>query len=328
MKFIAKKLALYLFIAWAAITLNFLIPRLMPGDPITMILNKIDGATTDPASLEALKLAFGISDAPLIIQYFEYLGSLLSGNLGISISNYPVPVTEIIASTLPWTVGLIGVTTIVSFVLGTSIGIVLAWRRGSWSDGLLPALTFFNALPYFWMALILVLVFAVTLHWFPLSGGYDNTLEPGWTWEFAGSVIQHALLPAITIVLASFAGWVMGMRNMMITVLGEDYVSLAQAKGLRKRTVMFRYAARNAILPSITSFAIAIGAVVSGSMLTEVIFNYPGIGYALFQGVQNQDYPLMQGMFLVISLTVILANLIADILYVFLDPRTRQEATA
>ncbi len=324
MKFLLGKVWLYLFIAWAAVTLNFIIPRLMPGDPITVILNKVDGATTDPAAIEALKAAFGYSDAPMIVQYVQYLGALLTGNLGISISNFPVPVTQIIGSTLPWTITLIGLTTILSFVLGTSIGILLAWRRGTWTDGVLPVLTFFNAVPYFWMALILVLIFAVTLHWFPMSGGYDNLLEPGWNATFIGSVISHAMLPAITIIIASFAGWVMGMRNMMITVLGEDYVGLAQAKGLPNRMVMFRYAARNAILPSVTSFALAIGAVVGGSMLTEVIFNYPGIGYALFQAVQNQDYPLMQGMFLIISFTVIIANLLADLMYVVLDPRTRQ----
>jgi peptide/nickel transport system permease protein len=246
--------------------------------------------------------------------------------MGLSITFYPVPVSDVISGALPWTVGMIGVTTVISFVIGTGLGVLFAWRRGTWTDGFLPALTFLNAIPYFWMALILVLVFSVNLGWFPVSRGYEMGMVPAWDWAFIGSVLTHALLPAITIVLASFAGWVIGMRNMMITVLGEDYVTLAEAKGLPTRMVMVRYAARNAILPSVTGFALALGTVVGGSILTEVIFNYPGLGYTLFQAVQNQDFPLMQGMFLIISMAVIVANLLADVLYVVLDPRTRQEA--
>ncbi|ACQ79658.1 binding-protein-dependent transport systems inner membrane component [Beutenbergia cavernae DSM 12333] len=325
MRYLLRKIALYLFIAWAALTMNFLIPRLMPGDPVSALLAKFEGQI-DPDSITALREAFGISDDPLIVQYGQYLVDLWNRDLGLSLSQFPVPVTQIVASAMPWTIGLIGVTTIISFVIGTGLGIVFAWRRGSWSDHLLPALTFLNAVPYFWMALILVMVFGVNLGWFEYSNAYDASLDPGWTPEFIGSVISHALLPAITIVLASFAGWVMSMRNMTVTILGEDYVTMAEAKGLPQRMVMFGYAARNAILPNVTSFALSLGAVVGGSMLTEVIFNYPGIGYSLFNAVKGSDFPLMQGLFLMISLAVIVANLIADVLYVFLDPRTRQES--
>ena len=191
---------------------------------------------------------------------------------------------------------------------------------------MLPALTFLNGIPYFWMALILVLVLSVNLGWFPVAGAYSRSLMPELSLEFLGSVAYHAALPALTIVIGSFAGWVLQMRNMTVTILGEDYVSMAEAKGLPGRMVLFGYAARNAILPSITGFALALGAVVGGSMLTEVIFNYPGLGYTLFQAVSAQDFPLMQGLFLIISLAVIVANLIADAAYVFLDPRTRQGA--
>ncbi|MGP9693800.1 ABC transporter permease [Brachybacterium sp. AOP25-B2-12] len=325
MRYLARKLGLYAFIAWAALTLNFLIPRLMPGDPVSLLLESSQGAI-DPEAKAAIAEAYGISDDPLIVQYGHYLAGLLRLDLGLSISQYPVPVTDIIARALPWTLGLVGVATIVSFLLGTFLGVVLAWRRGTWSDHVLPALTFLNAIPYFWMALILVLVLSVTLGIFPNAGGYERILFPGWNLEFVGSVIYHALLPAITIVLGSFAGWVLSMRNMTVTVLGEDYVSMAEAKGLPHRQVLFGYAARNAILPSITGFALSLGAVVGGSMLTEVIFNYPGVGYTLFTAVQTQDFALMQGLFLIISLTVIAANLLADIAYVFLDPRTRQGA--
>ena len=233
---------------------------------------------------------------------------------------------DVISGALPWTLGLVGVATIVSFVLGTALGVVLAWRRGTWSDHVLPTLTFLNAIPYFWMALILVLLLSVSVSVFPAGGGYDRAIFPEPTAQFATSVLYHAALPALTIVIGSFAGWVLQMRNMTVTVLGEDYVSLAEAKGLPRRMILVGYAARNAILPSITGFALALGGVVGGSMLTEVIFNYPGLGYSLFQAVGAQDFPLMQGLFLIISLAVIVANLAADIAYVFLDPRTRQEA--
>ncbi|NLS09756.1 ABC transporter permease [Nesterenkonia sp. MY13] len=325
MKFLLRKVMLYVFIAWAALTLNFLIPRLMPGDPLVLLMERTEGRL-DPGALEAMAEAYGLTDAPLVVQYWDYLSSLVQGDLGLSIGYYPVPVADIVAGAMPWTIGLVGVTTIISFLLGTGLGVILAWRRGKRSDYVLPALTFLNGVPYFWMALILVLIFSVNLGWFPVANAYQPILVPGWNPEFISSVIYHAILPALTIVIGSFAGWVLSMRNMTVTVLGEDYVTMAEAKGLPRRKVLLRYGARNAILPSITGFALSLGAVVGGSMLTEVIFNYPGVGYTLFQAVQNQDFPLMQGLFLVISLAVILANLLADIVYIFLDPRTRAEA--
>lgn len=325
MKYLLRKVMLYAFIAWAALTLNFLIPRLMPGDPIVLLVERMEGRI-DPDAMDAIAESYGISNDPLILQYFTYLRNLSQGDLGLSIGFHPVPVTDIVMGALPWTLGLVGLTTIISFLVGTSLGVLLAWRRGKKSDYILPALTFFNGVPYFWMALLLVLILSVNLGWFPVAGAYQRTIIPELSPEFVGSVAYHGVLPALTIVLGSFAGWVLGMRNMTVTVLGEDYVTMAEAKGLPRRQVLFTYAARNAILPSITSFAMSLGAVVGGSMLTEVIFNYPGVGYTLFQAVQNQDFPLMQGLFLIISLAVIVANLIADVVYVFLDPRTRTEA--
>ncbi|GAA1489870.1 ABC transporter permease [Brachybacterium sacelli] len=325
MRFLLRKLGLYAFIAWAALTLNFLIPRLMPGDPVSILIAGSKGQI-DAEARDAIAAQFGLSDDPLPLQYVHYLGDLLHLDLGVSLSQYPVPVMDIIGQSLPWTVGLVGVSTVIGFVLGTGLGVILAWRRGTWSDHVLPGLTFLNAIPYFWMALILVMLLSVTVSIFPAGGGYDRSIFPEPTAQFAGSVLYHAALPALTIVIGSFAGWVLQMRNMTVTILGEDYVSMAEAKGLPPRTVLFGYAARNAILPSVTGFALALGAVVGGSMLTEVIFNYPGLGYALFQAVSAQDFPLMQGLFLIISLAVIAANLIADIAYVFLDPRTRQGA--
>ncbi|GAA1699273.1 ABC transporter permease [Fodinicola feengrottensis] len=326
MRFVARRLALYVVIAWAAITINFLIPRMMPGDPVDLLVDRLKGQV-DPAAITSLRQAFGLSDASLLNQYWDYLGNLFHGDLGRSISFYPTAVSDVIATTLPWTLGLIGVCTVISFVLGTSAGIIAAWKRGGWTDMLVPSTTFLHSIPYFWMALLLVFIFGVVLGWLPISGAYDTDLPPVLSGEFIGSVLYHALLPAITIVVSSIAGWLLGMRNMMITTLGEDYVTLAQAKGLSRMRVMTAYAARNAILPSFTGFALSLGFVVGGSMLTEVIFSYPGVGYTLYQAVQNEDFPLMQGLFLVISLSVLAANLLADLAYVLLDPRIRANAS-
>jgi peptide/nickel transport system permease protein len=192
-------------------------------------------------------------------------------------------------------------------------------------DTVLPVSTFFQAVPYFFLGTVLLLVFGSDLHWFPVLGNYQRGLTPGFNWQFIASVIRYAELPAITIVLSSVAGWMLGMRNMMITTMDEDFVLVARAKGLSTRKVV-TYAARNAILPSVANFSLAIGLVVSGALLVELVFNYPGVGNLLLQAVLNQDYPLLQGIFLVITLTVLAANLIADFVYVFLDPRVRQEA--
>jgi peptide/nickel transport system permease protein len=247
------------------------------------------------------------------------------GNLGVSTSYYPSTVTSVIRSALPWTIGLVGLATVISFVLGTLLGVLVAWRRGTWLDNLLPATTFFQAAPYFFVAFIALDVFATRLGWFPTGRAYNQLDFPGLNAGYIGDVLDHAILPAATIVLCSAAGWIVGMRNVMVTTMDEDYVLVAQAKGLPKRRVVY-YAARNAVLPSVSGFSLAIGFVVSGALLTEIVFSYPGLGWILLQAVGGRDYPLLQGIFLIITFAVLLANLAADSVYVFLDPRTRQEA--
>jgi peptide/nickel transport system permease protein len=279
-----------------------------------------------PTALHALEVQYGISHESLFSQYVQYLNNLLHANLGTSFANAE-PVTNLIARDLPWTLALVGMALIISFVVGTALGITVAWWRGSKSDTILmPAFTFISAIPYFWFALALVFVLGYTLNWFPSYGGYDiYSYTPGWDFGFFLSALNYAILPAFTIVVGSIAGWMLGMRNTMISTLSEDYVLMAEAKGLSRWRVMTIYAARNAILPNITSFALSLGFVVSGSLLTEIVFNYPGIGYALVQGVQNKDYPVIQGLFLIITVAVLLANFLADFVYVVLDPRVRSE---
>jgi peptide/nickel transport system permease protein len=325
-RMIARRIGLYVITAIVAITINFFIPRLMPGNPALAVVGKAQ-AQESKAAIEALEMQYGVqTKTGMWGQYAHYWDLLLHGNLGTSLNNYPASVGSLLRAALPWTIGLVGTATVISFVLGTLLGTLAAWRRGSWLDNLLPAMTFFQAAPYFFVAILAVALFGNKLGWFPLSQGYDTTtLNPGWSWAFIWSVIDHAVLPALTIVLASAAGWMIGMRNMMITTMDEDYVLLAQAKGLPKSRVI-AYAARNALLPNVSGFSLAIGFVVSGALLTEIVFSYPGVGMLLFNAVTSDDYPVLQGVFLIITFAVLLANLVADFAYAFLDPRTRQEA--
>lgn len=327
MRYLLRRAGFYLVALWAAVTFNFILPRLMPGNPALAYLAKIHAQNVTTAQYNAMLSEFGVNpNVSIFKQYFDYMGALLHGQLGISVSQFPSQVSTILAQSLPWTIGLVGVSVILSFFIGTLVGMLIAWRRGGVLDTAVPPiLTFFSAVPYFWMALALIYIFGVGLNWFPTDSGYDVfNVTPGWSGDFIGSVAQHAILPVITLVLGSLAGWVLTMRNTMITTLSEDYVIMAQAKGLPERRVMFNYAARNAILPSITSFSISLGLVVSGSLLTEIVFNYPGIGFALYNGVQGDDYPLVEGCFLVIALAVLAANFLSELIYAFLDPRVRQ----
>ena len=326
MRMMSRRISLYLLTAVVAITVNFFIPRLMPGNPALAVLGRVQ-AQESPQAIAALEVQYGVqTKTGLWGQYIHYWAQLLHGNLGTSLNSYPASVDSLIRAALPWTIGLVGIATVISFVLGTLLGVAAAWRRGSWLDGLLPAMTFFQAAPYFFVAILAVALFSTKLGWFPPNSGYDTTtLNPGFNWPFISNVIDHAMLPAVTIVVASIAGWIIGMRNMMITTMDEDYVLLAQAKGLPSHRVV-SYAARNALLPSVAGFSLAIGFIVSGALLTQIVFSYPGVGYLLFTAIGSDDYPLLQGIFLIITLAVLLANLAADFVYAFLDPRTRQEA--
>lgn len=323
-RFIGGRVAFYLFTLWAAITVNFFLPRLMKGDAVDSFMARSQGQLT-PDAEKALRALFGLDKSvPLWDQYVNYWNMLLHGNLGVSISTGMAPVGEAIASALPWTLGLVGVATIISFVVGTSLGAVIGWKRGSGLDAFVPVTTFLGTIPYFWLGLIFIAIFSTTLGWFPAGHAYEVGVEPGWNAEFISEVVSHAVLPVITIVVVSLGGWVLGMRNMMLTVLDEDYITVAQAKGMPNRRVLWRYAARNAVLPQIQSFALALGFIVGGTLVMEMVFSYPGIGLLLLNATNAKDYALMQGIFLVLVLAVLVANIIADIAYAILDPRTRQ----
>jgi peptide/nickel transport system permease protein len=323
MKYLLKHIGLYLAAAWVSLTINFLLPRAMPGDPVTSMIARMHGKMT-PEQIEALRKAFGFSNAPILQQYFDYLAHVLRGDFGLSISAYPEKVSTIIASAFLWTVLLGTVTLILSFVIGTILGVIVGWRRGGWLDSILPGLfNFLGSFPYFFLAMLSLFVLGFLLKWFPLSHAYSDYLSPGWNLAFAGSVITHLALPAATVILVSIGGWLIGMRSTMIGVLAEDYITMAEAKGLPQWRVMFQYAMRNAILPNVTQFGMSVGFILGGLILTELVFSYPGLGFYLIRSVMASDYPLMQALFFMITLTVLVANFIVDLLYVRLDPRVR-----
>jgi len=326
MIYLLRRLGFYLLAGWASVTLAFLIPRMMPGDPAQAMFARFK-RKLEPEAMEALREAFGFTDAPLWQQYLTYLQHFASGDLGVSISYYPATVGSVIGTALGWTLFLAGISVVISFTLGTWLGVLTAWNRSGWLDRIAPpVLVFLGAFPYFWLAMLFLFVFGFLLGWFPVRHAFEPGLTTGLNPSFLWSVTVHAVLPAGTIVLATLGGWLLSMRNTMIGVLDEDYTLLARAKGLSERRVMFSYAARNALLPNVTGFGMALGFVVSGSLLTEIVFSYPGQGYLLIQAVRSLDYPLIQGLFLTITLAVLGANLLVDVLYVWLDPRARRGA--
>jgi len=323
-RYILKRLGFYLLAGWVALTLNFFLPRLMPGDPATALFARFRGML-GPEALDALRETFGLTDAPLIMQYFTYLGHVLQGDLGISVAYFPSPVLDVIQGGLVWTVLLAGSALIISFVIGSLLGVAAAWWRFGRIDSLAPPLSaLLGAFPYFWLAMVALYIFGFKFGWFPLGHAYSDAVTPGFNAAFIADVARHAVLPVGTVVIATIGGWLLTMRNTMVMVLGMDYVNLARAKGLSPSRVALRYAARNALIPSVTGFGMALGFVLGGSLLTEIVFSYPGQGYLLVQAVRSQDYALMQGIFLIITLAVLGANFIVDLVSLWLDPRIRE----
>ena len=327
---ILRRLAIYLLAAWVAITVSFLLPRVVPGNPVAgAVARASQSGNCNAQCVRAVEeqLGFDVHQS-LWDQYVQYIGNLAQGNLGRSWSEN-APVGSLILSYLPWTLVLLGIATTLAFLAASALGTVLAWRRGSWTDWVIPGVTFFQAIPYFFLALVIVLIFGQTgtmLKWFPSLFGYDIfTVTPGPNLPYVQSVLSHAVLPLVTVFLASTAGFTMAMRNQVITTMDEDYVIVAQAKGLSTLRVIW-YAARNALLPVVANFTIALSLIVSGQILVEIVFNYPGIGFHLYDALGKLDYPLVQGVFVVITLVVLGANLIADAVYVAIDPRARQMA--
>ena len=326
MKYFARKFGFFLATLWAVVTLNFLIPRLQPGDPAEIMVKRLAGkdAALDPAQVKAMRAMLGTPDGSLLSQYVSYLGDLVHGNFGLSYTYYPYKVTEVIGQAFWWTIILVTITQVLSFVGGVVLGAYAAWRRNTRFDSVTTlGSTFLGTLQPFWIGLLLLYVFGYSLGWFPTSGGYEEA-TPGWNFPFIQEAVSHSFLPAVALLIVTPIGWILGMRNTMIMNLGEDYIRLAKAKGLPDRHVALKYAARNAMLPSVTGFALALGGVLGGAILVETVFDYPGLGRLMGEAVANKDYPLLQTLMLLTTTGVLVANLAADLLYGVLDPRARR----
>jgi peptide/nickel transport system permease protein len=325
MRFAFRRLGFFLLTLWVALTLNFALPRLMPGNPALAIVGKFRGGIS-PQAVKVLEAQFGVgTHQNVVAQYFRYLGDVATFKFGVSLTTQPgTSVGRMVLDAIPWTLGLVGVTTVLAFILGTGIGILSAWLRGGRLDSIMPPIfVIMTVIPYFWIGLVLILIFGVKLHALPYFFTYNFSLTPGFNAAFIGNVAEHAILPAFTLLITTIGVWILTMRNTMITTLAEDYVRMARAKGLPNHRIMLDYAARNAILPNLTGFAMSLGFVVGGAILIEEVFNYQGVGYLLLQAVSNDDYPLMQALFLLITVAVLFAILLSDVATAILDPRTR-----
>ncbi|TCC27262.1 ABC transporter permease [Kribbella speibonae] len=328
MRYFARKIGFFVLTLWAVVTLNFLIPRLQPGDPAEMMVQNLAGknAQLNRAQVEAMRDLLGAPSGSLLSQYWDYLGQLAHGDLGISYTYFPYSVAEVIGKAFWWTVILVGAVQLLSFAIGILLGAFAAWRRNSRFDTSVTVIsTFVGTLQPFWIALLLIYGLGYGLGWFPTAGGYEAS-TPGFNGAFLYDALSHAFLPALTLMIVTPIGWILGMRNTMIMNLGEDYIRLARAKGLPDRMIALRYAARNALLPSVAGFALALGGILGGTILVESVFDYPGLGRLMGEAVGIKDYPLLQGLMLLTAVATLVANLIADLLYGVLDPRARRAA--
>jgi peptide/nickel transport system permease protein len=329
LKPIGRRARSYLIVFFVAVTINFFLPRIMPGDPVAKIVGQLraaSGAEPSPAQVASIKKLLG-GNGSLLKQYLEYWKSLFTGDFGISISHYPEKVSPIVFHALPWTVGLVLAATLISFLVSTVLGSIAGWNRGRPIDTVITlGSAVLVAVPAFWAALVLQNLLAYKWGWLPSGGGYDPSIVPGWSPGYLLSILKYGILPALTVVVISFPGGAIGMRNMMAMTASDEYVLLAKAKGLSTRKVMGRYATRNAILPAVSGVASTIGGSIGGLLMIEVIFTYPGLGTVLVQGLGANDYPLIQAIFLIVTISVLVLNFIADSLYAVVDPRTREGA--
>ena len=327
--YIMRRLLLFVVIAWLAASINFFIPRMAPGDPVTAVLNRMDQQgmyMQEHADLiEAYRQRFGL-DEPLHMQYLSFLRNMMTFDLGYSLTYYPTPVLYLIMRSLPWSIALLSISVALTFTIGVSLGAVMGWRATPRAiRRFLPSITIFAAIPSYLMALVFIYVFVVGLRWFPSGRGHAYDIQVAFTWEFITNAAHHAVLPVASIVVVGLGGWALGMRGMMITITDEDYLILARAKGLSRARIFWRYAVRNAMLPQVTGLAMALAGVVSGSVLVESWFAYPGIGYTLYNAIRDTDYTLIQGITFVMVMATALAVLIIDLVYPWLDPRITYE---
>jgi len=327
--YVLRRIGLYLLTVWAAITLAFILFRIMPGDPISILLAQLSilegkqqvGAQNIVATYRAM---FGLDD-PIYIQYVAFLRNIVTGfDFGPSFVQFPTRAQELIARHLPWTVLLFSTSMLLAWIIGTAIGTVVGWMRRTRLASLTSAfLTLLQVTPVYLMALALIIIFGYRLGWLPTGKPYDAHLQPALTWEFISSVMWHMVLPMLSMVLVWGAAWGMGMRQLVISILGEDYLVYAKAKGLSPRIVLKDYAFRNALLPQVAGLAIALGATLNGAYIVEIIFGIPGLGELFVKAMAVRDYNVMQGVVILSMIGVLTMGLVVDLSLPLLDPRIR-----
>lgn len=325
LSYFVRRIGMFFLVIFVAASFNFMIPRLAPGNPIGAINSRMSqasaGIENGQAMFEAYRKRFGLDD-PLYIQYGKYMWNTLRFDFGQSLSAYPAEVWDIIGPAIGWSMGLIGVSVLLTFVFGIIVGALLAWKgTPAMVRALLPITLFGGVLPYYLMAMLLLYLFAFTTRLLPMSGAFNSGIPKGFNWPYISDIISHAILPAASIILTSVGGWALTMRSLMVNTIGEDYMLLAEAKGLPKRRILWWYAVRNAIPPQLAHLGIALGYVVSGAILVEIVFSYPGLGYQLYMSIANSDYTVIQGITLILAMSVGLSVLLIDLIYPRLDPR-------
>lgn len=324
MAFLLRRLAFYLVAFAVAATINFILPRLMPGNPVDIMFSDVN-STLPPEAKQALIETFGFASGPLHIQFLDYMRSVFTLDFGLSVRFYPLTVGHVLEQAFWWTLFLVGVSSFLSFTVGSLLGVFAAWRRGGPFDSFIsPGALAVQSIPAVIIALLLLFTFGTTLAWLPTGYAHDPAIDPGFNAAFLASIMLHAVMPVVSLSLTSLGGYLINMRNNMIGQLGEDHVVMGIAKGLSDRRVRYNYAARNALLPSITSFSLSLGAVMGGSLVTEIVFNYPGLGNTLYLAIIARDYPLIQGQLLIMTAAMLTVNFLMDLAYVYLDPRMRR----
>ncbi|EPO0023009.1 ABC transporter permease [Vibrio alginolyticus] len=324
MGYFLRRLSFYLVALLVAATLNFIIPRAMPGDPVTMMFANASVQVT-PERIAAMKELLGFVDGPIYIQYFSYIKNILSWELGTSIQFYPLSVNSLLGSAFGWSLFLAGTAVVLSFSIASVLGIFAAWKRGSKYDAFVtPGTLIIQAIPQMVIAMLALFTFAIGLKWFPSGYAYTPGTIPDWTsWEFIKNVGYHAVLPLFCATIVQIGGFLVNMRNNMINLLAEDYITMAKGKGLSENRVVFNYAARNALLPSVTALSMSLGMAIGGQLIIEMIFNYPGLGTVLLNAIHARDYQVLQGQLIIMTMFMLCFNLMADTLYMILDPRLR-----
>jgi len=326
-RYLSERFVIFVLTIVISVTVVFVVPRLVPGSPLSAVFSKlaaVGGRLNAPELIEEYNRLFGL-DESIWQQYVSYLRELFRGNLGYSISSFPSHVSDLLRAALPWTVGLLTVTTVLSWVLGSLIGAVVGWRGGKsrFFQALVPVALVLYTTPYYILALIFVFLFGFYWEIFPLSGAYSVGLTPQLSLDFIRDVLRHAVLPALSIIFVSLGWWFLSMRSLITSLKGEDFILQAEAKGLSERRILWNYAFRNALLPQATGLALSLGHIVGGALITEVIFAYPGIGWLIYNAITGLDFPVIQGSVLLIIVSVASANFVIDMLYPLIDPRIR-----